>query len=85
MFQALNSVQSIEVFSSEANFLLFRIRNNNKAIAHDLYTHLLSQSLLIRNCGNFKGLDESFFRVSVRERKDNQKLLDSIYDYFSTR
>ena len=85
MLHELNSIPEIEVFSSETNFLLFRVRDNNKATAQDLYANLLSQSLLIRNCGNFKGLNESFFRISLRERRDNQKLVESIYDYFSTR
>ena len=70
-----------EVFSSEANFLLIRVREQNSA--KGLYQHLLSQSLLVRNCGNFRGLDESFFRISLRTRWENQKLLDSMAEYFS--
>lgn len=83
MLQALGSISEIEVFPFDANFFLFRILDNSPPA--DLYQHLLSQSLLIRNCGNFKGLDESFFRVSLRERRENQKLVDSISRYFSSR
>ena len=82
MFQALNAISAIEVFPSAANYLLFRIRDNSKPV--DLYQYLLSQALLIRNCGNFKGLNESFFRISLKERQENQKLADSISCYFST-
>ena len=82
MFEALNLICAIEVFPSAANFLLFRIRDNSEPIG--LYQHLLSQSLLIRNCGNFKGLDESFFRISLKSRQENQKLADSISCYFSS-
>jgi threonine-phosphate decarboxylase len=82
MIETLNSISEIEVFPSSANFLLFRIRYNSEPIG--LYQHLLSQSLLIRNCGNFKGLDESFFRISLKERQANQKLADSISCYFSS-
>ncbi len=82
MFQAFKeSVPEIEVFPSEANFLLIRIREQSTG----LYQHLLSQSLLIRSCGNFRGLDESFFRISLRKHEENQKLLDSITEYFSSR
>jgi len=80
MFQALNAISEIEVFPSAANYLLFRIRDNSEPIG--LYQHLLSQSLLIRNCGNFKGLDDSFFRISFKERQENKKLIDSISCYF---
>ena len=82
MFQTLNSISAIEVFPSAANYLLFRIRDSSESM--DLYKYLLSQSLLIRNCGNFKGLDESFFRISFKERQENQKLADSISSYFSS-
>jgi threonine-phosphate decarboxylase len=82
MFETLNLISAIEVFPSSANFLLFRIRDNSEPIG--LYQYLLSQSLLIRNCGNFKGLDESFFRISLKSRQENQKLADSISCYFSS-
>jgi threonine-phosphate decarboxylase len=82
MFETLNFINAIEVFPSAANFLLFRIRDNSEPIG--LYQYLLSQSLLIRNCGNFKGLDESFFRISLKTRQENQKLADSISCYFSS-
>ena len=80
MFQALNTISAIEIFPSTTNFLLFRILDDSKPM--DLYQYLLSQSLLIRNCGNFKGLDETFFRISLKERQENQKLADSISYYF---
>jgi threonine-phosphate decarboxylase len=84
MFEALKSIRDIEVFSSETNFLLFRIRNNKTAVDQSLYQYLLSQSLLIRNCGNFKGLDESYFRISLRERRENQKLINALNNFFSS-
>jgi threonine-phosphate decarboxylase len=83
IFQALDSVSEIKIFPSDANFFLFRIQENIPPVG--LYQHLLSQSLLIRNCGNFKGLDESYFRISLRERGENQKLVDSISAYFCRR
>jgi threonine-phosphate decarboxylase len=82
MLETLSLISPIEVFPSTANFLLFRIRDNSEPIG--LYQYLLSQSLLIRNCGNFKGLDESFFRISLKNRQENQKLADSISCYFTS-
>ncbi len=84
MFQALKSIPEIKTFSSESNFFLIRTRDQNAKTAKGLYQHLLLRSLIIRNCGNFRGLDESFFRISLRERRENQQLLDSISDYFSS-
>ncbi len=82
MFQALSAISEVEVFSSDVNFFLFRVRDDNPSASHDLFQHLLSRFLLIRNCGNFKGLDDSFFRISLRERSENQKLVDAIAEFF---
>jgi threonine-phosphate decarboxylase len=39
---------------------------------------LMKNNILIRNCSNFKGLDETYFRVAVKTREENQKLLDAL-------
>ncbi len=85
IFKALNSIPEIEVFPSTTNFLLFRIRDNSSLVDQSLYQYLISQFLLIRNCGNFRGLDHSFFRISFREHPENQKLVNTIQKFFSSR
>ena len=34
--------------------------------------------MLIRDCCTFVGLDDKFFRITVRSTKDNQKLVEAI-------
>ncbi|MDE7299355.1 MAG: aminotransferase class I/II-fold pyridoxal phosphate-dependent enzyme [Lachnospiraceae bacterium] len=62
-------------YPSEANFLLFRGRK-------DLYQRLLETQILIRDCGNYRGLEESgsrgYFRIAVRIREENEALLDAM-------
>ncbi len=82
VLEELGRLKEIETFFSETNFILFRIRDNNPALSHNLFNHLLFGGILLRNCGNFAGLDESYFRISVRKRKDNQKLLNSLKEFF---
>ena len=57
----------LEVFESEANFLLFCGRK-------DLDKALLEQGILIRNCENFRGLSAGYYRIAVKNRKDNEML-----------
>jgi histidinol-phosphate/aromatic aminotransferase/cobyric acid decarboxylase-like protein len=38
----------------------------------------MKSNILIRNCSNFVGLDENYFRVAVKTREDNQKLLNAL-------
>ena len=70
----LASLPFLEVFPSRANYLLARLRNGLSAA--DLRSRLLQQGVLIRDCGNFQGLDGSFFRVAVRLREENERLLE---------
>lgn len=68
----------VSVFESSANYIL--IRSNV-----DLYGKLLSRGILIRDCSNIKGLEKGYYRISLRDREDNDKLLKSIRDiYYET-
>lgn len=58
-----------EVCPSEVNFLLFRWKDNT------LKNKMLSQGILIRQCGDFRGLDDCYFRVAVRRAEANERFL----------
>lgn len=83
MFSALDSFLSIHVFSSQANFLFFQLLVESTEKARQFYMGLVDSGVLIRNCGNFRGLDERFFRVAVRSPEDNRRLFCEINAYFS--
>ena len=36
------------------------------------------QKILVRDCSNYKGLGEGYYRVCMRQRGDNQKLIDAL-------
>lgn len=77
----LASISSIDVFPSHANFLLFRLRDDCKHTASDLYNNLLLNGILIRNCGNFKGLSTRYFRVAVKKRVENDFLISLLHEH----
>ncbi|MBQ5431102.1 MAG: aminotransferase class I/II-fold pyridoxal phosphate-dependent enzyme [Lachnospiraceae bacterium] len=65
----------IKVFDSDCSFLLMRSEQN-------LYRQLLEHRILIRDCSNFKGLKEGYYRMAVKGREENQRVvaeLSSIY------
>ena len=39
---------------------------------------LAKEHILIRDCCTFVGLDDSYFRVTVRSAKDNQTLTETL-------
>jgi histidinol-phosphate/aromatic aminotransferase/cobyric acid decarboxylase-like protein len=61
----------IRVFESEANFLLVYT-------GIPLYEKLLKKNILIRDCSNFRGLSKGYYRIAVKKRKDNERLLKVI-------
>lgn len=61
----------IRVFDGEANFLLIFTEK-------PLYDLLLKQGILIRDCSNFKGLSKGYYRIAVKRRDENEKLVKAI-------
>jgi len=75
LFSGLNALSGIRVFPSQSNFFLFQLSDPCFEKAHQLYINLMKGGVLIRNCGNFSGLDNSYFRVAVRTERENQILI----------
>lgn len=59
------------VFKSEANFILFRCDI-------PLDELLLREKIAIRNCSNYEGLSDGYFRVAVRNHEENCMLISVI-------
>lgn len=59
----------LTVYGSEANYIFFygAKQLQQKCLAHDI---------LIRDCSNYEGLSEGFYRIAVRKEEENQKLLE---------
>jgi len=66
----------LRVFPSRANYILVQLGNGSTA--GELRLQLMKKGILIRDCGNFEGLDGSFFRVAVRLREENDLLLEHL-------
>ena len=71
--QALEGL-GMEVFPSDANFLLFRSPRNGT----DLKKELLSRGILIRSCGEEEGLATGYYRACVRSADENRELIDAL-------
>lgn len=59
------------VCPAQANYLL---------LYHELpiYNLLLERGILVRNCANYHGLENGWFRVAVRREEENRILIDAI-------
>jgi adenosylcobyric acid synthase len=75
--EQVRGLSAFMVYPSAANFLFCKITCHNLD-AHGLATKLLKRGIAIRVCGNFRGLDSSFFRIAVKSREDNENLIASM-------
>jgi threonine-phosphate decarboxylase len=74
--QKLNGIDGLEVTASDCNYFLIKLK---KGKATDLKAFLIREyGLLIRDASNFRGLDDSFFRLSVQEEDHMQLLIKGI-------
>ncbi|PID82689.1 MAG: threonine-phosphate decarboxylase [Clostridiales bacterium] len=61
-----------EFYDSSANYICF------KSHIEDLDSKLLDVGIAIRNCDNYIGLGENYYRIAVRSREDNTVLINSL-------
>ncbi len=73
----LREIPGLRVFPSQANFLLCRLDRVGMSAA-PLFERLLSEGLAIRLCANFEGLDDSSFRIAVRPKEENARLVEAL-------
>ena len=65
--------KGFRVFTSCANFIMLYSEK-------PLYEKMLGKGILIRDCGNFRGLCKGFYRIAVKTRKENEILLNAMED-----
>lgn len=62
----------IDVLDGVVNYLFFYTRQK------DLNDRLERESILIRDCSNYQGLEKGYFRIAVNNREENIKLVEAL-------
>lgn len=78
LYENLNNIRGIKVFPSDANFFLSKLKDAVIKDAAKLSKKLIGGGILIRDCSNFRGLDNRFFRIAVKNRVENIKLISAL-------
>jgi len=71
-----NNLSSFSAIKSDVNFYLIQLRNGRSKQIRDLL--LEKNGILVRDCSNFRGMNDKYIRVAVRTRSENLALLDSL-------
>lgn len=64
--------------NAAANFLLFALPHGFEGRVRGLQRYLGERGILVRDASRFAGLDESWCRVAVKLRADNERLIASL-------
>lgn len=59
----------LTLYPGQANYLFFR------SDITDLKERLIGQGILIRDCSNYVGLEPGYYRIAVRTRRENERLI----------
>ncbi len=75
----LRQIEGVRVFETKTNYMLCELES---ASATDLKSFLIHEhGILIRDCTNFYGLSNHFFRVSTQKPEENDALTAAIREY----
>ena len=76
LFDALDQLDAVRVWPTAANFLLAQWR---RGPLDPVLSDLLRLGFCVRDCRNFVGLEDGYFRVAVRGPEDNQALIRALH------
>ena len=79
IFKKLEQVDGIIPFPCSANFILCQWTGTEDM--DDLIHHLLANGAYVRDCRNFPGLENNFFRIGLRSPDDNDKLMSILSSF----
>lgn len=85
MYEKLNEISGIKVYETEVNFITGKI--DEKLFLEGLNVKILrekmlEQGILIRDASNFKFLDERFFRLAIKDRASNDRVIKVLKEIF---
>ena len=85
VYEKLNEISGIKPYKTEVNFITVKIENNfilkglNVKI---LRGKMIEKGILIRDASNFNFLDERFFRLAIKDRKNNDRVIETLKKIF---
>lgn len=77
MHNRINSkLSSFSAIESDVNYYLIQLHKSNSTLTRDLL--LQRNGILVRDCSDFKGINDKYIRVAVKTHEENLELLTSL-------
>lgn len=77
LLEELSSINWLHPYPSQANFILVKVDVDTSILGN----YLLEKGILIRKCGNFEGLDESYIRLAIKDHSSNARLIEALKNF----
>ena len=79
MYEKLDEISGIKPYKTEVNFICVKIKDElfSKGMnVKKLREKMIEEGILIRDASNFKFLDERFFRLAIKDRRSNDRVIE---------
>ena len=70
----LEGLDSLFPFPSAVHYILFKLNGDLKA--PEVFRLMAKHKILIRDCSNFRGLSNRFFRIALKSSPANKRCAD---------
>lgn len=77
LYADVQAIPELKPFWPSVNFMLVKIIQS-RMTSTQLQSLLKQQNILIRDCSNYPGLSDKYFRVAVKLPEQNQKLVSAL-------
>ena len=67
--------KKIKIYDTETNFILIKLF---EMTSEEFKSRMEEKNILVRNCSNFKFLDNSFVRFAIKDREKNKKVIGAV-------
>lgn len=81
MYENLNKIEGLRAYKTEVNFILLKIEDNllKKGLdVKNLRKKMLEKGILIRDASNFIYLDKHYFRLAIKDKLNNEKVIETL-------
>lgn len=81
MYENLNKIEGLRAYKTEVNFILLKIEDNllGKGLdVKNLRKEMLEKGILIRDASNFIYLDKHYFRLAIKDKLNNEKVIETL-------
>jgi threonine-phosphate decarboxylase len=78
MYEGLEQIKGIKPYVTETNFILVKLINDMRV--EEFRGKMISLGVLVRDASNFNYLDDRYFRLAIKDRENNKKVLRCVED-----